>query len=311
MAAMHPLEEPEIVDAIGSAVSTHLGRPWASQHFRNLDERASHPCGIHCGEGFDVFVKFSADPDGAAQFDLECRGLRFLSNHGAQTAQPVGPGAVRGASGTLLLLAALAERAPKERTPADWRAIGVALGNLHGVTSDLFGLRDLDGYFGPLFQDNRPVPSNRWIDFFRERRLEPMLDVAVRSGHLPPEYVQRVARLIDRLPIYVGPEAVPTLLHGDAQQNNYLSTDMGAVLVDASPFFGHPENDLAMLDIFEPVPIEVFGGYREVRPIDSGFELRRELWRIPVYLAVVGVDQGTEFGRSFIPRLDDALRSFA
>jgi fructosamine-3-kinase len=307
---VHLLEQPENVAAIESAVSAHVGSRWSPRRFRILDDRASHLCGIHYGDGFDVFTKFTNDADGAVQFELECRGLRVLHDHGARTAEPIGGGVVRTSSGTLLLLEALPERAPKERTPSDWRAIGRALGELHGVHSDTFGLAGLDGYFGPLPQDNRPVASNRWIDFFRERRVTPLLDMAVRSCHLPAEFVPSVHRFIGRMPALVGLEPAPTLLHGDAQQNNYLSTDDGAVFVDASPFFGHPENDLAMIDIFEPVPNEVFDGYRDVRLIDAEFVDRKELWRIPVYLAIVAVGEGDPFGRTFVPRLADALRSF-
>ena len=307
---MHPLEQSEVVAAIERAVSIHLDRPWVARQFRDLDDRASNPCGIHHGDDFAVFAKFSADADGARQFDVECRGLCFLHDHGARTAQPVATGVLQTSSGTVLVLEAKTERAPKERTPSDWRGIGSALGNLHGVHSDTFGLAGLDGYFGPLLQDNRPVASNRWVDFFRERRVEPFAELAVRSGNLPLEFVSRVDHFIGRLSTLVGPESIPTLLHGDAQQNNYLSTDDGAVLVDVSPFFGYPENDLAMIDVFEPVPIEVFDGYRDVRSIDTEFVDRRELWRVPVYLAIVGVDGGNAFGRTFLPRLDDALRFY-
>ena len=41
---------------------------------------------------------------------------------------------------------------------------------------------------------------------------------------------------------------------------------------------------------------------------NDDFERRRELWRIPVYLAVIAVDGANPFGRSFISRLDAALR---
>jgi len=44
-----------------------------------------------------------------------------------------------------------------------------------------------------------------------------------------------------------GPEPAPSLLHGDAQQNNFVSTDAGAVIVDSAPYFGHPEVDLALV----------------------------------------------------------------
>ncbi|HKS98919.1 MAG TPA: fructosamine kinase family protein, partial [Rugosimonospora sp.] len=79
------------------------------------------------------------------------------------------------------------------------------------------------------------------------------------------------------------------LLHGDAQQHNFLSSPSGAVLIDAAPYFGHPEMDLALVDVFQPVPAGVFRAYREVRPIDPDLEHRRELWRLPAYLAVVAV----------------------
>jgi fructosamine-3-kinase len=99
----------------------------------------------------------------------------------------------------------------------------------------------------------------------------------------------------------------PTLLHGDAQQNNIVITAGGPVLIDASPYFGHPEIDLAMVDIFEPVPDALFAGYRERATIDDGFDGRRELWRVFAYLAVIALDGANPFGRSFVPRLAGAL----
>jgi hypothetical protein len=39
-----------------------------------------------------------------------------------------------------------------------------------------------------------------------------------------------IERVVQRLPSVGGPEPQPTLLHGDAQQNNFVSTDAGAVV---------------------------------------------------------------------------------
>ena len=306
---MHELQRADLVAAVDRTVSEHLGRRWVRYGFVDLNDRASHPCGIHRGDGFDVFVKHSASRDGAEQFDLECRGLRFLEWHGgARIPVPVGTGVVTAGDGALLLLEAAPEVSPSDRSPADWRAIGTALAEMHSHTGATFGLAGLDGFFGPLRQDNRPVASNRWLDFFRERRLEPFRALAAASGHLPAELHAPLDALTDRLPGLVGPEPIPTLLHGDAQQNNFLTSPAGqAVVIDASPFYGHPENDLAMLDIFAPVPDDVFDAYRERHPLDAGFAGRRELWRVPVYLAAIAVSGATPFGRSFIPRLENAL----
>jgi protein-ribulosamine 3-kinase len=308
---VHKLEKPTIVTAIERSVSSHVGRRWSSRSFRNLDERASHPCGIHCGDDLDVFVKFCADQSGANQFGLECRGLRFLRERGgARTAETIGEGVVTTDEGTLLLLSAITERAPQNRTTEDWRSIGHTLGLLHEVTGTQFGLEEFDGYFGRIYQNNRPVATNTWFDFFRQRRIEPFLQEAIKSGNLPEAFIPRVVNFVDRLPALADIHISPSLLHGDAQQNNYLSNDAGAVVIDASPYFGHPEMDLALVDIFQPVPVALFDAYRDVRAIDPEFDGRRELWRIPTYLVIIAEDGGGDFGEKFIPRLDEALRTF-
>ena len=74
-------------------------------------------------------------------------------------------------------------------------------------------------------------------------------------------------------------------------------------MVDASPYFGHPEIDLALVDIFQPVPAELFLGYAEISPIDPDFVERRELWRLFGYLAVVAVEGQNLFGRGYLPRI--------
>jgi fructosamine-3-kinase len=210
----------------------------------------------------------------------------------------------------LLLYEALPERPPGARGPGDWRAIGRVLASLHRVGHGRFGLDGPAGYFGPLPQDNRPVPANRWAGFYRERRLEPMLRMTVDSGHLPPALAAGTEELAGRLPALAGPEPRPSLLHGDAQQHNFVSTAAGAVVIDPAPYFGHPEADLALVDYFHPVPDELFAGYRDAAPIDEGFAERRELWRLHAYLAIVAVDGSGPFGRRYLDRLAAAIRSY-
>jgi fructosamine-3-kinase len=49
-----------------------------------------------------------------------------------------------------------------------------------------------------------------------------------------------VERVAERLPQLCGPEPMPALLHGDAQQNNFVNIRDGAYLIDACPYFDHP-----------------------------------------------------------------------
>ena len=127
-----------------------------------------------------------------------------------------------------------------------------------------------------------------------------MLRLAVDSGYLPAELALRVERVVARLPALCGPDPVPTLLHGDTQQNNFVGTADGAVVIDVAPYFGHPEADLAFVDILLPGRIRrCWAPTREFAPVDPGFAGRRELWRLPGYLAVIAVSGGaTSGGRS-------------
>lgn len=307
---MHPIRQAVVVGVIERAASAHLGRPWIAGDFTDLDDRASHPAGILHGSPFSVFVKLDATAAGPAQFTAELRGHRLLRERaGIRTPVPVGSGVSASAAGSLLLLEALPEVPAAARTPAQWRSVGRALAVLHQARAERFGLAELDGFFGPLRQDNRPAGST-WADFYAERRLLPRLRDAVDSGHLPPELAAGVARLVTRLPGVCGPEPAPTLLHGDAQQNNFLTTATEAVLLDTCPYFGHPEADLALLDYFAPVPAAVFDGYRELAPIEPGFAERRELWRLHGYLAVVAVDGASAFGRPYVARIADVVARY-
>jgi len=302
--AVHPLLHRPIVAAVERAVSADLGRVWSVAGFTDLTDRASHPAGIYRSPSLSVFAKL--DPAGASQFAAEVRGLELLTRlSGVATPVPIAVVPVPG--GAVLLTRAIAETPAAARTPDQWRSIGRVLGQVHLCHGPAFGL-DFDGYFGPLRQDNRPMPS--WSSFYAERRLLPCLRSAVDSGRLPPWLADGVERVAGRVPLLAGPEPRPTLLHGDAQQNNFLTASSGAVLLDACPYFGHPEVDLALLDYFEPVPGEVFDAYREVSPIDPGFWDRRELWRLFGYLAVIAVAGLTDFGRPYLGRIADAVARF-
>jgi fructosamine-3-kinase len=308
---MHPLLGEDAREAIERAASDYLGERWTSTSFTNLNDQASHPAGVLHGPWFSVFAKFGVGADSVEQFTSELRGLAFVRDAAAVvTPTPIGSGLVALQHGCLLLFEALPERLPNDRTNADWSAIGRTLATLHQVHADSFGLPQLQTFFGPLRQDNRPVKSNRWAEFYAERRIRPRLRSAVDAGYLPLDLVTDIERLLERLPMLCGPEPRPALVHGDAQQHNFVSTDAAAVVIDVAPYFGHPELDLALVDYFDPVPEIVFEAYKDLAPIDPGFVERRELWRVFGYLAVVTVDGETPFGRRMLSSLQDAVHTY-
>jgi fructosamine-3-kinase len=314
----HPLLDAGMVREVEEAASAHRGRPWRALGFTDLEERASHPCGIFSGEPFSVFVKLYAELNGLEQVAAEVAGLRFIHDvSDVATPVPVGDGVVATPAGSMLLSEALPERGagpglPGEcRTASDYADIGHALARLHQVTGGVQGMPALDGFFGPFRLDNRPVASGRWADFYAERRLLPALRLARDAGQVTPKLAAAVERVAGRLPRLCGPEPAPTLLHGDAQQNNFVSTADGAYLIDACPYFGHPEVDLALAGYFRPVPQDLFDAYRGSAPIDAGFPERQELWRMHAYLAVAVVAGGTPCATEMLDRLAAATRQYS
>jgi fructosamine-3-kinase len=137
-----------------------------------------------------------------------------------------------------------------------------------------------------------------------------LLTQAVDSGNLTTDLAREVTRIAGRLLALAGPEPEPSLLHGDAQQNNFVSTTQGAVAIDASPYFGHPEIDLAQVGFFHPVPAGLFEAYQEIALIDPGFTDRRDLWRLPTHLAVVAAAGHEPAGQQHVARLADAIRRY-
>ena len=292
--ANNPLRIP-----VEQIVSEHIGRPWMINAARDMSDYACHPCAILSDGSYTVFAKLSEAANGLEQFEIELASLRLLRER-TDILIPTPVGIIPVAGGTILVLEALKA---VERAPRHWRQIGQTLARIHMIKGDRFGL-ETDGYFGPLHQDNTLMRD--WPTFYVERRLWPYLRLAIDSGNIPPAVIRQVERIISRFSDLCGPDIVPTLLHGDAQQNNFISTDRGPVVIDPAVYYGNPEVDLAALDSFQPVPQDVFHGYREILPIDPGFWERRDLLRIRLFLAAVAVE-----GPGHLWRLSEAVEKYS
>jgi len=293
-----PLLDDSLRIPIEQLVSEHIGQRWNIKQFRDMRDFSSHPSAIFSNGMYSVFVKLSQAANGLEQFELELKGLQLLSElSGVLIPTPIGNVALEGR--VVMVVEAVTA---VERTSKQWREIGQTLARIHRTKGPQYGL-DSHCYFGPFYQDNRPLSD--WATFYAERRLWPRLMGAINAGNMPTTAIKQVEKLIARLPQLCGPEVEPTLLHGDAQHHNFVSTAEGAVVIDPAVYYGHPEIDLAYVDYFHPMPEDVFLGYQEELPIDSGFYERRDLWRVYGYLAAVEVE-----GTPYLGKLLDAVQKY-
>lgn len=291
--------DDELRRPIEAAVSSHVGAPWRAEGVRDLSDLASHPCAILTATGApDVFVKLGSEVDAAQRFEVEASSLGYLAAR-AGVRVPTVIGIVSTTAGTAFVMRALK---PVQRGPREWWQIGKTLAQLHRVTADRCGFH-MDNYFGSVPQDNTPVAD--WPTFYGEYRLRPRLRMCVEAGHVPPPVAAQVESVIDRLPALCGPTVTSVLLHGDAQRNNFVSTREGAYAVDPAIHYGHPELDLAYVDLWQPVPDEVLDAYAEELPIDPGFAARQGLWRLSGYLAAVA-----DAGPAYVGMLVEALAPY-
>ncbi|MFN8493314.1 MAG: fructosamine kinase family protein [Caldilineaceae bacterium] len=281
---------------IERCVSTNFGWVWQVVEAEDKTDAASHPAAILSNGADAVFVKFGEGDLAEDQFSQELAGLRLLTER-AGVLTPTGIGIVPVKNGALFIMAAVEVVA---RQPGHWRQMGQTLAQIHQVKGEQFGL-DHHCYWGSLYQDNRTLPD--WPTFYWTRRIEPRLREAVDTGRLSSSLVAQMEKLGSRLDELCGPPVQPTLLHGDAHQNNFLSTAQGPVLIDPSVYYGHPEIELAYVDFFAPVADEFYTGYQEVTPIAPNFAQRRDLWLIPAWLAMLDLP-------GHLDKLKVALRNY-
>jgi len=164
-------------------------------------------------------------------------------------------------------------------------ALGGGLARLHRITGPHCG--GLDGAPGG-YLGSQPVdltPTERWPEFFVERRVRPLTARAVELGRLDASaaaLADRVARRADEL---CGPPEPPALLHGDLWGGNRL-VDVHGVnwLIDPAVYWGHREIDLAMMQLFGGFGEATYEAYDAAFPLAPGWRERVDWYQLPPLL---------------------------
>jgi fructosamine-3-kinase len=249
---------------------------------------------VHLDDGEQLFVKTREDaPKG--MYACEAEGLSWLAQ-----ADALHVPAVRHVSDTMLVLSWVE---PKPRAADFAERLGRGLARLHQYGAPSFG-HVRDNFIGPLTQANGELA--RWSDFYRRRRLEPLLERASERGLIDASLRSQFDRLLARLERVIGPEEKPARLHGDLWSGNVHSDERGApVLIDPAVYGGHREIDLAMLRLFGSPSERFFAAYDEVYPRERGSEERVRLYQLYPLLVHVCL-----FGASYVPQLTRALSRY-
>jgi fructosamine-3-kinase len=265
------------MSAIYSVISDHIRRATGTS-FRFDTHR---PLGGGCigrsevleGEGLKFFVKLGSST--SEMLEAEVDGLRALrSSSPLRVPAPVCSGVWRGTSYLVLEYLNLVGRG----SAAAHRALGRGLADLHRATSDRYGWHR-DNTIGSTPQANGWC--DRWIEFYRERRLVPQLELARRNG-MEARTLSLASELTGGLEgFFVGYVPRPSLLHGDLWGGNFAVDEQGDPAVfDPAPYYGDREADIAMTELFGGFDRAFYDAYHAAWPLHSGYGARKDLYNL-------------------------------
>jgi fructosamine-3-kinase len=291
-----------VLQGVESALEARSGRAVRIRRTAPVGGGCINPSArLEAEDGEVHFLKWnSASPP--EMFGAEADGLGALAASGPLRIPEV---LGHGGSGTTLDPAwLLLEFIPQGRPGPDYgRWLGQGLAGLHAsaltnsetVEGTTYGWHR-DNFIGSLHQEN--APSDDWIAFWRELRLEPQLRMARDRGHFAGRGGQVMDLLLARLEEVMADAGAegPALLHGDLWSGNFYAGPGGEpVLIDPAVYRGAGEVDLAMMELFGSLPRGFREGYATRRGLAPEYDaFRRDLYQLYYLLVHVNL-----FGRSY------------
>lgn len=165
-----------------------------------------------------------------------------------------------------------------------------------------------DNFIGALPQANGWFSS--FSEFFWEKRLKPQIELAQTHKLLSEKDLETIKGVFFRFSEDWGLDRCqPRLIHGDLWSGNVLQGKNGfAYLIDPSVSYSHPEQDLAMLQLFgSPLNLEEMQTILSVSGVEdpANFKDRIQFWQLYPILVHINL-----FGASYLTSLRHILRYY-
>ena len=253
---------------------------------------------LDLSNGSRLFVKQSTTlPE--AMFGAEARGLAALRcEDGPRLPRPLAVGATD--REPFILMEWIDAGGPG---PGFHERFGRELARMHrALAGDRFGFES-DNFIGSTEQPN--TWSDSWCGFFASHRIGFQARLARDRAKIDSRLSRSIDTIVNRMGSLLVEPDHPSLLHGDLWSGNYLCDDAGhPVLIDPAVYYGHPEADLAMTELFGGFPPAFYRAYRDETPLQPGYSERRDLYNLYHMLNHLNIFGGSYLGsvRSIVSR---------
>ena len=159
----------------------------------------------------------------------------------------------------------------------DDEKLGRGLAKIHQYKHPQFGFYN-NNYCGATLQNN--LWTNNWPEFFRDNRLQFLLNLIDKERPLPAAEMVIYEKLICRIDSLVPKESTPVIIHGDLWSGNYMNSDKGPALIDPASYYADPEMEFAIITMFGGFSQRFYNAYNEINPLPADWKNRNSLYQL-------------------------------
>ncbi len=160
--------------------------------------------------------------------------------------------------------------------PQSMAKAGQQLAKMHQYTNKNYGWYR-SNTIGTTPQINKV--TNNWLIFWQEQRLN--YQIHLLKNKVSSQLIDKIYRLIEKLPLILNHNPVPSLLHGDLWGGNISFNQEGEpVIFDPAVYYGDREADIAMTELFGGFNHQFYQAYNEVWALDKAYQQRKNVYNL-------------------------------
>ncbi|MDC9563173.1 MULTISPECIES: fructosamine kinase family protein [unclassified Pseudoalteromonas] len=156
-----------------------------------------------------------------------------------------------------------------------WHDMGKQLAMLHQKHDQaMFGF-DVDNYLATTVQPNQW--HKKWDLFYAEERIGWQLQLLAEKGIqlVEPELLINLVR--EQLHSHI---VEPSLVHGDFWRGNMGFIKNVPTLFNPACYYGDREVDIAMSELFAPLPDDFYNAYNAQYPLSENYKKRKAIYQL-------------------------------